>query len=62
MRIFVRRNLNLDVIVFPSQSERQIVKGNSVEQYPEELTGGITEDGVENIKKFVENGGKIDMF
>jgi hypothetical protein len=54
--------LEYDSIILPSQSERQIVKGHPTQRYPEELTGGITETGVENLKKYVENGGKLICF
>ncbi len=51
-----------DVIVLPSQSERSIVNGLSERDYPPELAGGITEAGAENLRKFVENGGKLICF
>jgi hypothetical protein len=59
---FRQGRLGFDSIVLPSQSERQIVQGLPVGRYPEEYTGGITEKGVENLKKFVENGGKLICF
>jgi hypothetical protein len=55
-------NLNYDTIVLPSQSERDIVEGNRRENYPEAFTGGITEAGVENLRKFVEAGGTLICF
>ena len=59
---FRNGNLNFDAIVLPAQSEREIVEGLRKENYPEPYTGGITEKGVENLRKFVENGGKLICF
>ncbi|MEZ5307678.1 MAG: M14 family metallopeptidase [Pyrinomonadaceae bacterium] len=56
---FRENRLDVDVLILPSQSEGQIVRGNSIERYPLELTGGITEEGVNNLKSFVENGGRL---
>ncbi len=55
-------NLNYDAIILPADSENSIVKGLSTERYPAEFAGGIGEEGVENLKKFVENGGKLICF
>jgi hypothetical protein len=55
-------DLDLDVIVLPADSENTIVKGLNAERYPEEYAGGIGEAGVENLKKFVENGGRLVCF
>jgi hypothetical protein len=55
-------NLNFDSIVLPSQSERDIVEGLRKENYPEQYTGGITEKGVETLRRFVENGGTLICF
>ena len=55
-------NLSLDVIVLPSQSENSIVSGLSKDRYPEEYAGGIGEQGAENLRKFVEAGGKLVCF
>ncbi|MGH9818965.1 MAG: hypothetical protein ACRD43_02250, partial [Pyrinomonadaceae bacterium] len=54
--------LDYDSIIFPADSENTIVKGLSADRYPPEFTGGIGEAGVENLKKFVENGGKLICF
>jgi len=51
-----------DVIVLPSISENGIVRGLSEERYPKEFSGGITEDGVENLMKFVSDGGRLICF
>lgn len=59
----VRQNrLNVDTIVLAADSENTIVNGLSAERYPLEFSGGIGEAGVENLKKFVENGGKLVCF
>jgi hypothetical protein len=52
-------NIAADVLILPADSENTIVRGLSAERYPAEISGGIGEVGVENLKKFVENGGKL---
>ncbi|MGI8467829.1 MAG: M14 family zinc carboxypeptidase [Pyrinomonadaceae bacterium] len=59
---FRSNNLNYDTIILPADSENSIVKGLSAERYPPEYAGGITEQGVENLKKYVESGGKLICF
>jgi hypothetical protein len=59
---FRRGNLSFDSIILPADNEAAIVKGLNKERYPEQFTGGITEKGVENLKKYVENGGKLICF
>jgi hypothetical protein len=54
--------LNYDSIILPADSENTIVKGLSADRYPAEFAGGIGDAGVENLKKFVENGGKLICF
>lgn len=48
-----------DVILFPDLADRAIVQGYSERMMPPEYCGGIGEDGVNNIKQFVERGGSI---
>jgi hypothetical protein len=59
---FRENNLNFDTIILPADSENSILKGLSNERYAEEFAGGIGERGVENLKKFVEKGGKLICF
>lgn len=54
--------LDHDVIVLPADGENQIVNGLSANRYPEEFAGGIGTAGIENLKKFVENGGTLVCF
>lgn len=55
-------NLDFDAVILPADNENTIVKGLSAERYPEQFAGGIGEQGVANLKKFVENGGKLICF
>ncbi|MBV9241479.1 MAG: hypothetical protein JO314_05675 [Acidobacteria bacterium] len=54
--------LEYDSIVLPSDNENSIVNGLSAERYPAEFAGGIGDVGVENLKKYVQNGGKLICF
>ena len=52
----------IDSLILPADSENTIVNGLSAERYPPEYAGGIGSEGVENLKKWVENGGKLICF
>ena len=54
--------LDLDVVVVPADGENAIVKGLSADRYPAEYAGGIGDAGVENLKKFVTDGGRLVCF
>ncbi len=47
------------VIIFPDQSPNQILNGYAKGAMPDELVGGIGKEGVEKLRQFVENGGKL---
>ncbi len=55
-------NLPFDSIVLPADSTNAIVNGLSPDRYPAEFAGGIGDAGVENLKKYVENGGTLICF
>ncbi|MEP6704246.1 MAG: hypothetical protein ABJB34_05525, partial [Acidobacteriota bacterium] len=46
-------------VVFPDQSPNQILNGYAKGSMPDEYTGGVGKEGVENLKKFVESGGTL---
>lgn len=48
-----------DVIVLPDQSASSIINGHRKGTMPPDYIGGITTDGVQNIKEFVERGGLL---
>jgi Zinc carboxypeptidase len=48
-----------DVVILPDQSMQQIINGNRADTYPDEYTGGIGEEGVAELKRFVEAGGVL---
>lgn len=51
-----------DVIILASQSLKEIVEGNPVGASPLEFAGGITDVGVENLRRFVVEGGTLICF
>ena len=59
---FRQGRLDYDAIILPADSENTIVRGLNSDRYPDEFAGGIGEEGVQNLKKFVENGGKLICF
>jgi len=46
-------------IIFPDQSPNQVLNGYAKGTMPDEYTGGITQEGVANLRKFVEAGGTL---
>ena len=54
--------LDYDSIILAADNENTIMNGLSAQRYPSEFAGGIGDAGVENLKKFVENGGKLICF
>lgn len=46
-------------IIFPDQSPNQILNGYAKGAMPDEYTGGVGKEGVENLRKFVEAGGTL---
>ncbi len=55
-------DFGVDTIILPADSESSIVRGLSSARYPEELSGGIGDQGVSNLKRFVEGGGRLICF
>lgn len=56
----IRQNsFDSNVIIFPDQSPNQILNGYAKGSMPDEYTGGVGKEGVENLKKFVEAGGTL---
>ncbi|MFC1563465.1 M14 family zinc carboxypeptidase [candidate division KSB1 bacterium] len=48
-----------DVILFPDQRAQQIIEGNRKGTIHPDYVGGMTLDGVANIKEFIEKGGVL---
>ena len=46
-------------IIFPDQSPNQILNGYREGSMPDEYTGGVGKEGVENLRKFVREGGTL---
>jgi hypothetical protein len=51
-----------DVIVLASERDKELVEGNAQGTYPQEFTGGMTLAGVENLRRFVQDGGTLICF
>ena len=54
-----KKTNELKSIIFPDQSPNQILNGYPKGSMPDEYTGGVGADGVENLRKFVEAGGTL---
>ncbi len=48
-----------DIIILPDQSASSIINGHRKGTMPPDYTGGITSDGVENLRDFVQSGGVL---
>jgi hypothetical protein len=59
---FRQDRLNVDTIVLAADSENTIMNGLNADRYPAEFSGGLGEAGAGNLKKFVEDGGKLICF
>jgi hypothetical protein len=51
-----------DVIVIPDISERQIIDGHRPGTIPERYAGGLGDDGVQELRDFVDAGGTLVTF
>ena len=51
-----------DSIILPDMSERQIIDGQRPGTIPERYAGGIGEDGVQELRDFVDAGGTLVAF
>ena len=60
-REILDENLNskYNSIIFPDQSPNQILNGYAKGSMPEEYTGGVGKEGIENLRKFVDAGGTL---
>jgi hypothetical protein len=52
-------NARFDVIILPEMSSAQIVGGLQGQNIRPEYKGGIGTDGVQNLKRFIQNGGTV---
>ena len=51
--------VRFDTIIIPDQAPRTILNGVRSGTLPPELSGGIGEEGVKQLRKFVEDGGNL---
>jgi len=51
-----------DVLIVPSQRTRDLVEGNAEGTVPAEVTAGISDSSVSNLKEFVNSGGTMICF
>ncbi len=49
----------LDAIIIPGENERSVVRGHSEGDMPPEYTGGAGEEGLQNLRDFVDRGGAV---
>ncbi|MBX7055441.1 MAG: hypothetical protein K1X36_10825 [Pyrinomonadaceae bacterium] len=54
--------MNCDAVILPADNENTIVRGLSADRYPAEFAGGIGDEGLANLKKYVNDGGKLICF
>ena len=54
-----RLSERVDVIILPSVAGRSLRSGNREGSVPAEYTGGLGEEGVANLRAFVEAGGRL---
>jgi hypothetical protein len=52
-------DLQFDAIVLPSMNENALAKGVTTADYPDEYKGGLGDQGIDNLKKYVGRGGKL---
>lgn len=57
-----RGDLDLDAIILPADNENAMVRGLSAERYPPEFSGGMGDDGVAELKRYVASGGRLICF
>jgi hypothetical protein len=48
-----------DAVVIPDQSQRDLIEGHKRGAMPEELTGGLGDEGVKALREFVAAGGTL---
>ena len=48
-----------DVLIFQSQSPGSILRGHPEGTLPDQYTGGLGDEGAQEVKSFVENGGRL---
>ncbi|MCZ6478661.1 MAG: hypothetical protein O6851_10140, partial [Gemmatimonadetes bacterium] len=54
---------NFDVIIIPAEiSLNRLIDGHSPDRMPEEYAGGIGEEGIEELQRFVREGGTLLTF